>query len=274
MLLNRFTEADIDPFLALAEGEGWLCDRWEFAFLLQQFPQGCLVLRETGGGPVAYVTSISYGRSGWIGNLIVQPATRRHGIGRMMMEAAVTALLQSGVETIWLTASEQGAELYRRLGFQEIDRIDRWSGRIDRWSGRAGFNFKQRPLIDEESLWAVDQAGWGERREALLKAVLRRGTLYSVPGGFLCYQQWDGAIQLGPWGCQSRVAARQLLDDALTEGYEKVFLDVPAANPTAGSLLVQRGLKLAGSTLLMYYGGTPAYRPTSIFALATMGSIG
>lgn len=266
MLLDRFSEADIDPFLALAEGEGWLCDRWEFTFLLQQFPQGCLVLRG-GRGAIAYITSIGYGKSGWIGNLIVQPAARRHGIGWMMIEAAATALLQSGVETIWLTASEQGAGLYRRFGFQEIDRINRWSG-------RAGFNLRHRPVIDEESLWAVDQAGWGERREALLKAVLKRGPLYSVPGGFLCCQKWERAIQLGPWSCQSRVEARQLLDDALTDGYEKVFLDVPAANLTAGSLLVQRGLKLAGSTLLMYYGRPPAYRPTSIFALATMGSSG
>lgn len=266
MRIDPFTEGDIGPFLALAEAEGWLCDRWEFAFLLQQFPQGCLVMRGEGGA-IAYITSVAYGKCGWIGNLIVQPEARRQGVGRLMMKAAVSALLQSGVETVWLTASEQGAGLYRELGFTEIDRINRWSG-------RAGFNLKQRLVVDEESLWALDEAGWGERREALLKAVLHRGTHYSVTGGFLCCQKWQSGIQLGPWGCQSRAEAGQLLDQVLTDGYERVFLDVPAANLAAGSLLVQRGLTLAGSTLLMYYGSPPAYRPATIFALATMGSSG
>lgn len=264
--MDRFTEADIDPFLALAEGEGWLCDRWEFSFLLQQFPQGCLVLRKEEKA-IAYITSIAYGKSGWIGNLVVRPETRRKGMGRAMMQGALSALLHSGVETIWLTASEQGAGLYRKFGFNEIDRINRWTG-------RAGLSPGPLQAIDEEPLLAVDQAGWGERREQLLKAVLNRGTLYSVPGGFLCCQKWKDAIQLGPWGCQSRIEARELLNDALCEGYQKVFLDVPEANLAAGSLLVQRGLTLAGSSLLMYYGRPPAYRPEKIFALATMGSSG
>ena len=74
-----FTVNDIAPFLALAEGEGWLCDRSEFEFLLRSFPQGCFTYRE-GEDTLGYVTSVSYGRSGWIGNLMVCPEVRQHGM--------------------------------------------------------------------------------------------------------------------------------------------------------------------------------------------------
>lgn len=45
MHIDLFNYDDIEPFLALAATEGWVCDRWEFDFLLRSFPSGCLVAR-------------------------------------------------------------------------------------------------------------------------------------------------------------------------------------------------------------------------------------
>jgi len=262
-----FTVADIPPLLLLAEGEGWLCDRREFDFLLQCFPHGCFVCREDGIA-LGYVTSISYGRSGWIGNLMVHPDARRRGIGKNLMQAAISALQRSGVTTVWLTASEQGAGLYRRLGFVAIDMINRWVGR-----GAPNRTVKSASF-EMELVRAVDRAGWGDWREALLLATCSRSLLHTSSSGFLCCQDWQVGTQIGPWGSLTVTQARQLLNQALAIGNENIFLDVPAGNLMAVSLLSKRDFAIQGSNILMYLGDAPLYNPSNIYALASMGSMG
>lgn len=262
-----FSEAEIAPFLALAKGEGWICERWELEFLLAGFPQGCFVRREEETA-LGYVTAIRHGRSGWVGNLLVHPDARRRGIGRELMERAVSALLAGGVETVWLTASEQGAGLYRKLGFVPIDSINRWSR-------KGALNRTHRcETLEIESVRSVDRVGWGDRRERLLQATCGRGRLHTSSGGFIGCQESSFGTQIGPWGCLIAAQAAELLDRVLTEGDEDVFLDVPAGNFTAAALLGERGFTVKGSSLLMYLGDDPLYQPGSIYALASMGSMG
>lgn len=262
-----FLHSDISSFLELAQDEGWISGRWEFEFLLRSFPQGCFVWRE-GGEALGFLSSVKHGKSGWIGNLLVRPEARRHGIGRALMERAVSALLKSGVETIWLTASEEGAGLYHKLGFAVIDSVQRWTG-------CAALNDAACPdPLDLESVRAVDRVGWGDRRESLLEVTCSRGRLHASSGGFICGQQWDDALQIGPWGCLIHSQAAQLMDQLLVAGEGKVFLDVPAGNFSANDLLLRRGFAVKGGALLMYLGHHPLYQPGNIFALASMGSMG
>lgn len=262
-----FEETDIAPFLVLARREGWICESWELSFLLRVFPRGCFVWRDLGGSR-GYITSIRYGKSGWIGNLLVQENARRRGIGRQLMEAAIASLLRNGVETVWLTASEEGAGLYRKLGFFPSDTVCRWTGK-----GTRRHRMQQNSL-DMELVSAVDRAGWGDRRDALLGATLGRSRFYSSSGGFVCCQQWDDGVQIGPWGCLIPNQAAQLLDGALAGAGRQVFLDVPMGNHLATALLKERGFMVKGSNLLMYLGAEPMYRPHNVFALASMGSMG
>ncbi|MBJ6726259.1 GNAT family N-acetyltransferase [Geomesophilobacter sediminis] len=267
MGIAPFTTDEIVPFLALATEEGWLCDRWEFDFLLHKYPQGCFVWRENGES-AGYVTSVRYGASGWIGNLLVPAKFRRKGIGRVLMEQAVATLLKDGAETVWLTASADGAGLYRKLGFVEIDTIRRWGG-------LGGMNGAQRcGGSDFLAMREIDRVGWGDKRDLILKLSLNRGTLFTTSAGYLCCQSWKNGIQVGPWGCLVGPQAGPLLDQAIGEGREQVFLDVPARNHTAAHLLQEKGFEVRGTNLLMYLGAEPEYRPETIFALASMGSMG
>ena len=260
-------EGDIGSFLALAAEEGWISGRREIEFLLRHFPQGCFTWRED-GQITGFITSIRYGRSGWIGNLLVHPDSRRRGIGRWLMERVVSVLLKNSVETIWLTASEDGAGLYRKLGFSPIDSINRWSG-------KAALDLEQKAAsLDIESVRAIDRVGWGDRRETLLLETCGSGHLRTSSGGFICCRQSSGGTQIGPWGCLIGTQAGDLFDQVLTLGTDDVFLDVPAGNFAAASLLSQRGFSIKGSTLLMYLGDLPLYQPGSIYALASMGSMG
>jgi ribosomal protein S18 acetylase RimI-like enzyme len=269
MEIDRFRHDDIDPFLHLAALEGWLCDRWELEFLLGSSPEGCFVVRGA-DGPMAFVTAISYGSSGWIGNLIVRSDQRGLGLGKKLMGEAIAALQRAGAETIWLTASRSGIPIYEKLGFIAIDEVKRWAGcaRGDAVSIAQAVGF--------EELLETDRAGWSEERTALLAAVLKQGTVFGNRDGFIVRQNYAGVILLGPWGCRSTDAAADLLDRATAgvgEGRSFV-LDVPVRNIAARSLLCARGFTIQGGTVLMYLGKLPAYRPDYVYALASMGSMG
>lgn len=270
MEIVRLAPKHLPAFLTLAAGEGWISDHWEFAFLLEAFPDGCFAgLRA--GEPVAFITSVKYETSGWIGNLLVRPDQRRQGFGRLLMERARAALAAAGVETVWLTASAAGKPLYETLGFTEIDRVGRWCGR-----GRgAHFHLADESLSLTE-MAAVDLAGWGDRRERLLAALRLRGPLARGERGFLLAQQWPLGIQFGPWCGHDETEAALLFGRALVgiDTDTPVFLDVPERNEVASLLVRAADFTLRGWNSLMYAGQRPDYRPALVYALASTGGMG
>ncbi|QWV95368.1 GNAT family N-acetyltransferase [Geomonas oryzisoli] len=263
-----FLSSDIDPFLTLATTEGWICGKWEMEFLLNAFPQGCLVKRVESRA-LGYITSLRHDKSGWIGNLLVAPDARRGGIGTELMQGALQALLDAGVETVWLTASAKGVDLYRKLGFIAIDSINRWVG-----EGGGTLGWSPLNPCDPEMIRHVDRVGWGDRRDALLAVTGNRGQIICGNNSFVCIQHWEQGTQLGPWGALHEEHAEPLLEVAVAAAGPAVFLDVPAGNLAAAVLLTRKGFSIRGSNTLMYLGAKPNYSPHNVFALASMGSMG
>jgi GNAT superfamily N-acetyltransferase len=56
-------------------------------------------------------------RRAWIHSLYVEPAFRRHGIGRRLTATITAWCREQGFEWVYLHASEQGRPLYESLGF-------------------------------------------------------------------------------------------------------------------------------------------------------------
>ena len=201
--VEPFGAADVGTFLRLALAEGWVCDRWEFEFLLKEFPAGCLVIREWGRA-VAFVTAIRYEKSGWVGNLLVHKSQRGRGLGTLLMETALNALVAAGTRTVWLTASAAGRPIYERLGFVALDRVRRWRGRgevcPDVRPGTASLG----------DLVRRDAAGWGDPRASIVRRVAQQGRVVADANGFLVLQQSSAGTQLGPWSSADAAAAAEL----------------------------------------------------------------
>jgi GNAT superfamily N-acetyltransferase len=269
MVIDRFKHEELGGFLALAATEDWICGRWEFDFLLGSFPQGCLAMRMD-DVPVAFITAIKYGTSGWIGNLVVRKDLRGQGIGSALMGKALDALLEAGARTVWLTASEAGRSIYERLGFDAIDAVRRWYGSGISGEGGEATDYARTDLL------ALDRAGWGDYREAIIAEALAHGKVTASDSGFLISQAGAEGVQLGPWGADGPETAGALLDIARALAGEgtRLFLDVPAHNDDAAPLLLSRGFSERGSALLMFLGEKPAYEPGRIYSLASMGSMG
>lgn len=266
--LEPFRFYQVPLFLSFAAREGWRCHEWEFQFLLEHFPQGCFVARRD-GRTAGFVTSVRYGASGWIGNLLVQEEHRGHGLGRSLMEQALAALDDARVATIWLTASEAGRPLYEKLGFIAIDWIIRW-----RCTSGAMYR-KLEQVYDQAAIEDTDRLGWGDRRSTIIGRIAELGTVLEEAGGFCMVQATGDGFQLGPWGCRGEDAAEKLMHRVMAAaGPGPVFLDVPESNGHAAAMLQARGFASCGMTVLMYRGAPPEYNARHIYALASMGSMG
>ncbi|SNB45183.1 N-acetyltransferase [Geobacter sp. DSM 9736] len=248
-----FKKEDAAVFLVHACAEGWLCEPWEIDFLLNAFPSGCLTARK-GGVPFAFVTAVSYGCHGWIGNLLVHPAERGRGVGLTLMQRALAELRKVRTETVWLTASAAGRPLYERLGFREIDTVRRWVG--------AGCgNARTLQGQGDVPVLPADRLGWGEPRTQLVDAITARAVVYSGPAGFLMAQPAAGYIQIGPWAGDSLRQTFHLFDKLLSHlGKKRVVLDSPAGNDIEGDLRM-RNFYATSSASLMFRGERPEYRP-------------
>jgi GNAT superfamily N-acetyltransferase len=274
MTIEPFCTDDTATFLDLAGAEGWVAEQWEFDFLLAVFPHGCFCVRDDAGKGIAFVTSLRHGRSGWIGNLIVQAGYRGKGIGEALFIRSLIALREAGAETFWLTASKVGKSLYEKHGFSAIDTIIRWTG-----FGRQRHGEHDLEAVVGEtatSVSSIDYQAWGDRRDALLATAVGRGRLLLRESGFLVLQPCRGAVQFGPFSALDSATAEQLLDAALRTipHGTKIYLDSSASNRTALRHFNRRRMRIAGCNELMYAGVKPEYRPEFMYGLATMGSCG
>jgi N-acetylglutamate synthase-like GNAT family acetyltransferase len=268
MKMVPFRAPHIEGFLTAARNERWITGRSELEFLLKTYPEGCFV-SEIEGRAAGFITAIRYSRSAWIGNLLVLPEQRLKGAGKALMKRVLSSLDLIGCHTVWLTASSDGAHLYRTLGFSEIDKVQRWKGRSNR--------FLQRDRMTcPEEVAHIDSMGWGDSRRAIFYSMPEKSTVFSKKDSFLLCSSFEDACHIGPWGAVSRKSAADLLDDAIGDGKGEVevFLDVPENNSFAGEILLSKGFSVSGSTLLMYRGIVPEYRPEYVYSLASMGSYG
>jgi ribosomal protein S18 acetylase RimI-like enzyme len=273
-MVEDFRADDIDVFLKLATAEGWVAEPWEFAFLLSEFPQGCFCARDGAGNVIGFVTSLRHEKSGWIGNLIVAAEYRGRGIGDALFRKAREALDEGGVETCWLTASNSGKPLYEKYGFTSVDAVVRWSG-----TGHQRHTRHTRPAERSDyspSLSSLDCQAWGDRRDALLAATAGRGDLLLEESGFLVIQPCGGAMQFGPFSALDSGSAECLYHAALgsVPCGTRVYIDAPLSNRSAVRLFSRRGMRISGSTELMWAGVKPKYRPEILYGLASMGSCG
>lgn len=261
---------DWQRFLALAQLEGWRVSAAEVALFQGELASCALVLREQERF-CGMVTAVAYPNSGWIGNLLVPAAERGKGYGARLFDHAVSCLQAQGVDTLWLTASAQGAPLYRRRGFVAVDQVQRWVLRI------AGSAVEHPGAAQElERLLQEDAAVWGERRDRLLAPLAKGGMIFVFGRTLAMLQAGQGRQILGPWTSEGHCPRenRRLLMAVLAAASQETELvsDVLASSPTVG-LLAAAGFRPEGRCQLMARGPVSA-RLDALTALASLGSLG
>lgn len=183
--------------------EGWVSENWASleGFFLHD-PEGCLIAEDK-GRPVGICVSTYYGKSGFIGELIVRADARGRGVGAKLLKHGVRILKDRGVETVYLDGVVKAVELYERNGFHKVCRSWRFSGQL---TGKSGLHVRQMMTSDLEQVFTLDRLSFGADRTFFLN---RRFEIYPELShvmasgervtGFIMGRSGEGWVSAGPW---------------------------------------------------------------------------
>ena len=268
---NRPDRFDWPFFEAWAAVEGWQVPAWELALYRNELADSAFVRRDHDRTPVGFVTVCRHQRTGWIGNLLVDPAQRGKGHGRRLFAHAVDPLCSAGINTLWLTASAAGRPLYEACGFHETGRVERWV-----WRGVGG-GLAADVSGDLHALVQADAVAWGDSRAGLLTLLARGGRVLAANDTLALLQGGDELRILGPWLSADRCprSNRTVLAAAMEAcaGGGELAIDVIGGSPV-GMLLAAAGFRQTGETVLMVRGESDPMKFAEIVALASLGSMG
>ncbi len=166
--------------------------------------------------------------------VLTDPAYRRRGYARSLLDHTVAVLLERGIEWLQLDATDMGAPLYRRSGFADQAAVERWRG--------IAMPRKMPPLPPAEAGVALDLAVFGANRSALLAALAPLGSAAIPRAGYAMSRPGSQARYFGPCAAESAADASLLLDHLL-DGHagQTVYWDLLPDNEAAVELARARG---------------------------------
>ncbi len=268
MTIKPIANDDWELFCVWAEAEGWKISFQEQYLFKNQLRPYFYVLWHN-GERCGFISAVIYKTSGWIGNLIVPEEKRGCGYGTKLLDYSITKLKQAHLDRIWLTASAQGAPLYRRRNFKTVDRVVRWKG-------LGTGTKKNRHKESLKTLIELDLFCWKESRSSLINLLADNSILIKSSDSIALLQQSLDFWQLGPWVAKNMnvLKVKQLLEKtiAITPDKKPLVLDVLHSSGL-NLLLSQTGFIVEGQNDLMCL-SQKQVTLSGVISLASLGSIG
>ena len=249
----------------LANTMDWNMATEDFQFMTQLEPEGCFVLLDD-SNPVGIATSISYGKVGWFGNLIVKEEYRHKGAGSLLVKHAVDYLQGKGVETIGIYAYPNLIKFYGNQGFKADEDFSVLHGQP------VSLSIKETlPRIGKHNIQIINkfdkECFGGDRKKLLESIILEKGNLsyYKSAGtevvGYVAATVYETMAWVGPLMCQEGN-----VDDSVTllkavlaklTGL-KVYMAIPKKETALADTLSTVGFKEDFSVVRMYLGPSVA----------------
>jgi predicted N-acetyltransferase YhbS len=193
------------------------------------------------GGVVGTVGTIVYGDFAYLGLMAVHPQAQRRGVGKALLEHALAWLDGRGVACAILDATEDGAPLYRGLGFVEVGTShDLYASRpvVGLGAGVTAVTDRDEIVTLDRELFGADRSRlwrrlWDESPEGMTVARDESGAAV----GYACARVWG----LGPFGARTPEAAQALLSAHADLPVGVLRALVPGENPAGRDLLTRHG---------------------------------
>ncbi len=209
--------------------------------------------------------------------MATRPERQRRGIGGAVFARLMEVAEGRGLRTVSLDATDEGAPLYRRHGFTEIDRTVVWE-RPSPAAPRPGhIAARELTRADLAAAAALDRRAFGADRSRLLALLLAAhpGRAAVAPGSAGPLRAYAIAQQerVGPAVAEEPAAAEAVLDAVLRLSFEEPLrILVPQSNAWAVPLLRGRGFVPGRSTRHMVRGEpVPPERRARVLGLASFG---
>ena len=264
VIVRSIRESDIEFVYALCKSEHWNYSRDNIE-RLSTCEQTRSFVAERNGKCVGHVFSISYGKLGWIGMLIVDKEHRRRGIGTLLMKRVMNHLLHSGVTTMKLIAAPEAANLYRKLGF--IDEFESLEfTRVNKTNTcPSNLNIAQIKKNEIFEIAKFDSMYFGANRAQVLDYLCEDNPELcfasrinnQIVGYIMCHETEIG-YRIGPWICNPDYPsiARELILYCMgnIEANAELCAMVPGANEAAVKLVQDLEFSLLLKGVHMYFG--------------------
>ena len=248
--------------MALKDAAGWNQTASDWKILLELAAETCFGI-DCDGKLAATTTAITYGRDlAWIGMVVTDPAHRRQGLARRLLEHALQYLDIGGVRCVKLDATAMGRGLYEQLGFREECVVERWL----RPAGPVNPPAREvTPFAPDNNL---DRQAFGADRSTLLEKLAQHGA-WSVADGYAMGRDGTQAAYFGPCVSRSPEAARDLLRAFLaSRPQQPVYWDILATNPAAADLARECGFARSRELVRMVRAGSLTQDASLVFAIA------
>ncbi len=220
------------------------------------------IVAELDGALVGCANGLLNGNVGWLGNIIVLPPARGHGIGTALTQHLVELFQNKGVGSQLLIATAMGEPVYRKLGFEIVSNYLFFS-KPDAARVRAS-DAAVRPLApaDLDSVFALDRAVTGEQRQALLTRYVSAAWVHVSTSGIV-----DGyylpQMANGPVIASSDGAGVGLMHHRLSTGAQAFV--IPEANKAAAEFLRCQGFVETSRAPRMALGADVNWQPEHVY---------
>jgi len=241
MPIRNMREEDIDPALALINKEGWGYTRVEIERMLLMDPDGSYVFEDR--QLLGVITSVTYGRTGVIGHLVVSEHARGKKIGQALIKRAVEYCESARAESILLYATPEGKPVYGKFGF-----VAKRPAMVTRAPfSKADYMLENNPCSkmiprDLESARSMDTLSFGDDRGKLLRLLYTQFPEHSwkierngLLVGFVMGRVTPAGFDIGPWECISGPKDAEILLRTVLKSFGEgiVYLGVLADNSEA-----------------------------------------
>jgi GNAT superfamily N-acetyltransferase len=266
------TLADIPAGLEFCRESGWNQTPGDWELLIGLAQEGALVA-EVDGVVAGTVINVPYRPAfDWIAMMLVRESLRGHGIGRVLMNAA----LEMSPGTVKLDATDAGRRLYLTLGFEDEFTLARWRRAPSIATETSG---PATPVADRdwEDIATMDGNAFGADRRRVLRWCRQTASEYAWIlrddgglHGFVLGRHGHNSEHIGPLVATSAEAAAQLLTSCLARAPERpITIDAPDAHETFARMLESLGFTRQRNFTRMARGGHDSTgRMSKVFAAA------
>lgn len=259
--LRDMTPGDLPAAHALSSEAKWphRLEDWELMLGV-----GFGVVAELDGQIVGTTMGWPYGAdAATLGMVIVSQASRGGGVGRKLMDAVLARLRG---RPVLLNSTEDGAPLYRKLGFEPVGTIHQHQGAafsVPVTRLRKGERVRPLGASDAAAIIELDRRATGLKREALVATLLEsgQGVILDRGGeaaGFALFRRFGRGYAVGPVVSPDRDGAQALISHWLGSN-AGMFIRVDTPGDSGLSAwLDEMGLKEVDRVTTMVLGQAPA----------------
>jgi N-acetylglutamate synthase-like GNAT family acetyltransferase len=244
---------DVEDALVLSDAAGWNQTAEDWLRIISLEPENCYSVEEDGRVVATCTLLVHSSDLAWVGMVLTHPDYRRRGHARRLLDIVLARARELGIRSVKLDATVEGEPIYRSLGFETEQGIERWRR-----------DARPAAIIEApqaEIPFELDMAAFGTDRSRFLRALVPlpygRGR-ETASEGCACYalhRPGRRAWYFGPCVSRTPEAAEQIAASVIAQHPDEPwFWDMLPANEYARDIAVRLGFRPVRRLARMWLG--------------------